>query len=137
MGPKGSGSRLHVDPLSTSAWNTLIVGCKHWVIIEPPSSSTSSAAMRRIYSFLQHAGETVVIPREWSHAVLNLSFTTAITHNYVAPCEEDVDAFFRACRVERDRQQGLGSYDEQGQGLGACEEGDLRRWETLMRAKIR
>ena len=141
VGPKGSGSRLHVDPLSTSAWNTLVVGCKHWIIIEP-SSSSSSSVVRRIYSFFQHPGETVVVPREWSHAVLNLSFTTAITHNYVAPHEDDVRAFFQACRVERERLQGVGlgigvGLDvKEEEGLGAWEEGDMRRWETLMRENI-
>lgn len=35
VGVPNTGSDLHIDPLHTSAWNTLIVGTKKWVIIAP------------------------------------------------------------------------------------------------------
>lgn len=35
IGPKRSGSSVHVDPLSTSAWNTLLSGRKLWVLSPP------------------------------------------------------------------------------------------------------
>jgi histone arginine demethylase JMJD6 len=35
LGAKYSGSPLHVDPLHTSAWNTLVKGKKLWVVLEP------------------------------------------------------------------------------------------------------
>ena len=35
IGPARSGSALHVDPLGTSAWNTLLLGTKLWAVLPP------------------------------------------------------------------------------------------------------
>lgn len=108
VGPKRSGTCVHIDPLGTSAWNTLLQGRKRWVLFPPRTSKSivkGTELIKRgeddeavhyfvdilpriiakhghevkIYEFIQNAGDTVFVPGGWWHAVLNLDDTIAIT----------------------------------------------------------
>jgi histone arginine demethylase JMJD6 len=127
VGPERSGSKVHIDPLATSAWNTVIVGKKRWVIFPPETAkSTCEAAglfeegeddeagnyfmkvLERLkasnpdlvcYEFTQNPGETLLVPSGWWHAVLNLEDTVAITQNFCSPW--NFDRVWRSARDGR------------------------------------
>ena len=112
LGPCRSGTKLHIDPLATSAWNTLIAGRKRWILFPPDVpgdavkgrpykkageddeavdyfltllprlKSTRPDLAARCIEFVQEPGETVFVPGGWWHAVLNLEDTIAITQNF-------------------------------------------------------
>jgi histone arginine demethylase JMJD6 len=111
IGPERSGTGMHVDPLWTNAWVTVLQGLKRWLLFPPdtphdvigmvngkpqiPSSiwfhdyydrvtSSSWPECYRPVEVLQHPGETVFVPAGWPHLVLNLKLTVAVTHNYAA-----------------------------------------------------
>ncbi|KAL3931145.1 MAG: hypothetical protein SGBAC_011446 [Bacillariaceae sp.] len=109
MGPARSGTGLHIDPLGTHAWVTVVEGCKRWVLF-PPDTNQASIGMQDpqipssiwfaqwyprlqkefqttfngAVEVLQRPGDTVYVPAGWPHLVLNLEDTVAITHNYAS-----------------------------------------------------
>jgi histone arginine demethylase JMJD6 len=99
-GPKRSGCSLHIDPLGTSAWNTLIVGKKRWVMFPPHTFKsekelkTDPGASWFINEYpkykdkfhidvIQESGETLFLPSGWWHVTMNLQDSIAITQNFV------------------------------------------------------
>ena len=135
LGPERSGTTVHIDPLGTSAWNTLIRGRKLWVCFPPDAprwlvkarkfakpgeddeavdwfsrllpralaspeyAAIASQPLARVFKFVQHPGETVFVPHDWWHAVLNVDDTVAVTQNYVGSV--NFERAWRVTRVER------------------------------------
>eukprot|EP00930_Biecheleria_cincta_P089097 TRINITY_DN78358_c0_g1_i1.p1 TRINITY_DN78358_c0_g1~~TRINITY_DN78358_c0_g1_i1.p1 ORF type:complete len:762 (-),score=108.49 TRINITY_DN78358_c0_g1_i1:36-2321(-) len=124
LGPRRSGSRPHVDPLATSAWNALLRGRKRWVLIPPSAVGTllplgdvqagelvpvewfsqrlpklRAKSPDNVFECIQEAGEIMYVPAGFWHAVLNITDTVAITHNFVGP--EEFDNSWNAVCSER------------------------------------
>ena len=117
IGPKRSGTTLHVDPLGTSAWNMLMYGRKRWVlfpphtpkeVVHPEYVEQATRWFTEIYpklynipkiEFIQHPGECVYVPAGWHHVVINLEFTIAITHNFCTLHHFEV--CYRHCKWSR------------------------------------
>ena len=115
IGPRRSGTGIHVDPMGTSAWNALISGIKLWCLFDPktpdylvkPVSTEKgkhpdeaitlfTTVYNRVLSNnwptnyppivgLQMPGEVMYVPSGWWHVVLNIEDTIAVTENF---CDE-------------------------------------------------
>ncbi|KAF9202068.1 hypothetical protein BGZ49_007752 [Haplosporangium sp. Z 27] len=114
VGGARSGTGIHIDPLGTSAWNTLTTGHKRWCLFPPgipreiydppmkPFDREAVSWFHHVYprfaendfelgkkygmiQVIQGPGETMFVPGGWPHIVMNLDFTIAITQNFCSP----------------------------------------------------
>ena len=129
IGPKRSGTTIHVDPLNTSAWNTSLHGYKLWILFpnEIPKWIANGKQYRRYnegteaidyfakilprlkknegkhnlkyIECIQRPGETIFVPGGWWHAVLNLSDTMAVTQNFCS--HFNFDDVWKSFRISR------------------------------------
>uniref|UniRef100_A0A6B2L3R4 JmjC domain-containing protein n=1 Tax=Arcella intermedia TaxID=1963864 RepID=A0A6B2L3R4_9EUKA len=112
MGPARSGTPFHIDPTGTAAWNALLYGQKKWYLYPPDAPPPGVyynylengnikdfkapsilkwlfdvypflSPQQRPIEFVQQTGEMVYVPAGWWHAVVNISETVSVTHNFV------------------------------------------------------
>lgn len=135
IGPSRSGTTIHIDPLSTSAWNTSLSGYKRWVLFpnELPKSLVKGKEFSKecsgdeavyyftevlpkiiekegrenlkIIEYIQGPGETIYVPGGWWHAVLNCSDTLAMTQNFMD--DFNFENVWRSLRTERKKLASL------------------------------
>ena len=144
IGPKGSYSRLHLDPVGSAAWNACLEGRKRFVFFEPEHlhdlhvDLSNPHRLRHIYpeylsdaSILRHpyhelvldAGDVVYAPPGWPHFVENLETSVSVTENFVR-CHPDQFAYFDFA---------LASSEDSSAELPALEKRRLRRFRRIIR----
>ncbi|MFA6037035.1 MAG: cupin-like domain-containing protein [Legionellales bacterium] len=99
IGPKNSASKLHIDILSTSAWNAVFRGQKLWVFYPPEQSALIYNGKvnpfkpdyekyplykqaQGVYA-IQGAGDLIFTPSNWWHGVYNMENTISLTDNFI------------------------------------------------------
>lgn len=132
LGGQRSGSKWHIDPNATSAWNAVVTGKKRWWMSPPHSPppgvfpSEDGAEVTQplsifewLQDFYEHAsengnmiegtcsaGDLIFVPRGWWHAVLNLDeHTVAVTQNFVS--QSGLNAVRRFLRFKSDQVSGV------------------------------
>ncbi|KAJ3077652.1 hypothetical protein HDU99_001063 [Rhizoclosmatium hyalinum] len=75
IGPKRSGTGIHVDPLGTSAWNTLLTGHKRWALF-PPEIPKNMVTMRGLPDHEAATWFVMVYPRLTDPSTIDASGKT-------------------------------------------------------------
>ncbi|KAI8826462.1 hypothetical protein BJ741DRAFT_571205 [Chytriomyces cf. hyalinus JEL632] len=75
IGPERSGTGIHVDPLGTSAWNTLVFGHKRWALF-PPTVPKHLVTMRGMPDHEAATWFVMVYPRLHDSSTIDASGKT-------------------------------------------------------------
>ena len=147
-GAPRSGSKWHLDPNCTHAWNASLLGRKKWIMLPPwgapppgvfPSPDGGSVAQpvslvewfmefykitrktrdRDLIEFIADVGDLVFVPSGWWHAVLNIDESFAVTQNYVSTSNLP-----RAMRFFEQKTDQISGLSRRG---GQCDVDDRRK----------
>lgn len=80
-GPAGTSSSIHQDIFSTHTWLALLRGQKCWRLA-PPSVSEDAIGSAMTIDIVLNAGDIILLPPDWWHAVDNLTTTLAVSGNF-------------------------------------------------------
>ena len=109
----GSKDAYHAVTKSSTSTTVVSDSAIHWLYQQYHNSMSSEQSvssfhkqhspdapqqLQRCYDFVQFPGETVYVPQGWRHAVINLEFSVAVTHNFVGP--HNVDAALASLRQD-------------------------------------
>jgi histone arginine demethylase JMJD6 len=99
IGPKGSGSELHLDVVNSSAWNAVFTGKKIWHFFHPDDIKylydlkvdTFNADLSKYPLYtkakplvcVQNPGDIVYTPGGWPHQVINIESCISLTENFI------------------------------------------------------
>ena len=143
VGPRGSYSRLHLDPVGSAAWNACLEGQKRFVFFEPAFlhdlhvDLSDPDCRRQLYpdylkdvSVLRHpyhelildAGDVVYAPPRWPHFVENLETSLSVTENFVR-CHPDHFKYF---------DEALASAEQSSAVLPDREKHGLKRFRNVV-----
>ncbi|WP_114963876.1 cupin-like domain-containing protein [Tritonibacter mobilis] len=93
IGPAGTKTPRHIDTLNTHAWNTQITGAKRFDLWKPRIDGTHKDGPPDVRTVLS-AGDTLIIPAQWSHSVEALAPSISLTGNFFN--RTNCAAFFEA-----------------------------------------
>ena len=110
LGGPRTGSQLHQDGHATVGWNVCCFGTKRWVFLAPDTDiaalgldqclegpalwfvdnlprlqALALAGKVEMRECIQRAGDLVLIPHAWHHAIVNLETSCALAHTAVMP----------------------------------------------------
>ena len=99
IGPKGTGTNLHIDNRNTSAWLAVLSGQKRFIffspdqepflydgavdVLNPDLERFPLYAKAKPVEIILEAGDLVYFPSKWWHQVENLEDSIALSHNLV------------------------------------------------------
>jgi histone arginine demethylase JMJD6 len=94
VGPRNSGTPLHVDTEMSSAWNAVLSGEKEWVIYPPdhpvclelcsgPLVNSLDSFADQAWTTVQRRGDLIYVPGGWAHSVRNREAGIAFTENFI------------------------------------------------------